>query len=102
MIELVEDFSDAAAWDSYVESHPEGRFSQLFGYRCVEHVYGYKPHYLSFLRAGRLVGVLPAFEARSALFGCRFLSQPFSEYGGFLLDEDLDAAARDQVFDTVV
>ena len=102
MIEVVEDFTDAAAWDSYVEGHPQGRFSQLFGYRCLEQVYGYRPHYLGFLRQGRLVGVLPAFEARSALFGRRLLSQPFSEYGGFLLDDDLDAAARKQIFDAVV
>jgi CelD/BcsL family acetyltransferase involved in cellulose biosynthesis len=102
MIELVEDFGDAAAWDSYVEGHPQGRFSQLFGYRCLERVYGYRPHYLGFVRSGKLVGVLPAFEARSAIFGRRFLSQPFSEYGGFLLDADLDTGARDQVFDAVL
>jgi CelD/BcsL family acetyltransferase involved in cellulose biosynthesis len=98
MIEVAGDFTDAAAWDQYVEEHPQGRFSQLFGYRCLQEVYGYVPRYVGFLAAGRLVGVLPAFEARSALFGRRFLSQPFSEYGGFLLDAHLDAASQEEIF----
>ncbi len=89
MIEVVQDFPDAQRWDAYVEAHPEGRFSQLYGYRCVEEVYDYRPCYLAFERDRRLVGVLPTFGARSLLFGRRQISQPFSEYGGFLLDDGL-------------
>ena len=89
MIEVILDYSDQATWDQYVENHPEGRFAHLFGYRCLNKVYGYKPFYTGFVKDGRLVGVLPLFEARSAFFGRRFISQPFSEYGGFLLDHDL-------------
>ncbi len=87
-------------WDEYVENHPEGRFSQLFGYRYIERVYGYKPHYLMFRSGGKTVGVLPCFEARSALFGRRLLSQPFSEYGGFLLNQDLADDERRGVVDS--
>ena len=96
MIEVVRESPDPGAWDRFVEAHPEGRFSQLHGYRCIEAVYGYRPCYLGFEKEGRLVGVLPSFRARSLLFGRRLLSQPFSEYGGFLLDPGLaesDAAA---------
>src|SRR5512134_836129 len=96
MIGVIRDFADPASWDAFVEAHPEGRFSQLHGYRCIESVYGYRPCYLGFEQDGRLVGVLPSFQARSLLFGRRQISQPFSEYGGFLLDPGLaesDAAA---------
>lgn len=93
-IEVVAQFDDAPMWDRYVESHPEGRFSQLFAYRCIERAYGYRPHYFGIQSQGRLVGVLPVFEARSALLGRRLVSQPFSEYGGLLLNADLGDSAR--------
>ncbi len=87
-MEIVADYPDAQSWDSYVENHPQGRYCHLFAYRALEGVYGYKPHYFGFLRQDRLVGVLPMFEASSLLFGKRLVSQPFSEYGGFLVDDD--------------
>jgi lipid II:glycine glycyltransferase (peptidoglycan interpeptide bridge formation enzyme) len=90
MISVIADFVEADRWDAFVEAHPEGRFSQLWGYRCIESVYGYRPFYIAVEREGRLVGVLPTFGASSRLFGRRQISQPFSEYGGFLLDEALD------------
>jgi CelD/BcsL family acetyltransferase involved in cellulose biosynthesis len=96
-VEVVANFRDSTAWDRYVETHPEGRFSQLFAYRCIEQVYGYRAHYFGIYSAGRLVGVLPTFEARSAFFGRRLVSQPFSEYGGMLLDADLNDDARKSV-----
>jgi CelD/BcsL family acetyltransferase involved in cellulose biosynthesis len=101
MIDISTDSGSPDEWDAYVESHPEGRFCQLFGYRCVERVYGYKPWYLTFRSAGKIVGVLPCFEARSLLFGRRLLSQPFSEYGGFLLNQDLPADERRAIVDSV-
>lgn len=88
-MEIVCDFNDAARWDHYVTAHPESRFCHLWGYRCVERAYGYRPRYFAFLRRGEIAGVLPAFEARSVFFGSRMVSQPFSEYGGLLLDEDI-------------
>jgi hypothetical protein len=88
-IRFVEDFGNGREWDRYVENHPESRFCQLYAYRCLEPVYGYKPRYAAFLKEGRIVGVLPAFEVRSLFFGRRLVSQPFSEYGGLLLDDDL-------------
>jgi len=88
-MDFIDDFGDEQAWDSYVESHPECRFCHLYAYRYLADVYGYKPRYLAFREGGRLVGVLPAFEVKSLFFGRRFVSQPFSEYGGLLLNGDL-------------
>jgi len=87
-MEIVPNFTNAQAWDQFVESHPEGRYCQLSGYRCIGRIYGYRPHYIGFLRNQKLAGVLPLFEAKSILFGRRLVSSPFSEYGGFLLDPD--------------
>jgi CelD/BcsL family acetyltransferase involved in cellulose biosynthesis len=102
MIKVLPNSTSPAEWDEYVENHPEGRFSQLSGYRYLEQVYGYAPYYLTFKSdAGKIVGVLPCFEARSLLFGRRFLSQPFSEYGGFLLDQDLSDDDRDSIVSAV-
>ncbi len=88
-MDFINDFCDAPAWDAYVANHPQSRFCQLFAYRCLEPVYGYTPRYSAFRKGGRLVGVLPAFEVNSLFFGRRLVSQPFSEYGGLLLDRDL-------------
>jgi len=85
-MEIVSDFTDASKWNEYVERHPEGRFCHRFEYRCIQSVYGYTPHYAAFLKDGQIVGVLPAFAARSLMFGRKLVSQPFSEYGGPLLD----------------
>jgi hypothetical protein len=94
---FIEDFGDAAKWDSYVEGHAQARFCHLYGYRCLESVYGYTPRYAAFLKDNRIVGVLPAFEVKSLLFGRRLVSQPFSEYGGLLLDENLSQQDVDEI-----
>ncbi len=90
-MDVITDFTDQEKWDAYVWAHPESRFCHLFGYRCLKEVYGYTPCYLGFQKHQRLVGVLPAFETSSLFFGRRLISQPFSEYGGFLLDADLNS-----------
>jgi len=85
-MEIISDFTDASKWNEYVERHPEGRFCHRFEYRCIQSVYGYLPFYVAFLKEHAIVGVLPAFAARSLIFGRKLVSQPFSEYGGPLLD----------------
>jgi CelD/BcsL family acetyltransferase involved in cellulose biosynthesis len=92
-IEIVPYFSDAERWDRYVADHSQSRFCHLFAYRCIERSYGYRPCYFAFRERGSIVGVLPAFETTSLFFGKRLVSQPFSEYGGMLLDADLSEAA---------
>ena len=91
-MKIVPDFGDAQQWDRYVTNHPQSRFCHLFAYRCVERSYGYRPRYFAFLRRGAIAGVLPAFETNSLLFSKRLVSQPFSEYGGMLLDPDVTEA----------
>ena len=85
------EWTDPAAWDAFVRAHAESRYCQLFGYGSVVGSYRniYRPRPLAFMRNGELVGVLPAAEVFSVLYGRRLVSQPFSEYGGMLLHPEL-------------
>lgn len=75
-------------WDKFVNNHPEGRFSQLSGYKDVlEKTYQYEPSYWLFRNAEKkLIGVFPSFIKRSKILGNKLISQPFCEYGGLLED----------------
>jgi len=59
----------------------------------VESIFGHKGYYLIAVEDGSICGVLPLTRVRSRLFGCRMISQPFSDYGGALATtpEALDA-----------
>lgn len=89
MIVLRDDWQDADAWDHFVERHDQARFCHLFGYGSVVECYGYVPLYVCFLKDGAIVAVLPAVQVNSLLFERKLVSQPFSEYGGLLLDPTL-------------
>jgi FemAB-related protein (PEP-CTERM system-associated) len=84
---------DAAAWDTYVNRHPEATIYQLWMWRDVfERAFGHRCIYLTATRAGRTVGVLPLVLFTSRLFGRFMVSLPFVNYGGLLAD-DADIAA---------
>ena len=76
----------SAAWDRFVEAHPEGRFCQLWGFkRVLEEVYGYRCIYLNIVSGERRVGIFPSILVRRG--NGRLISLPFQEYGGPLLDD---------------
>lgn len=73
--------ADAPGWDAFVDSHPEGRFCQLWGFRQVlEQAYGYHCVYLNICSNQERIGVFPSIVARHS--SPRLVSQPFNEYGG--------------------
>src|SRR6266404_3281016 len=77
--------ADQPQWDAFVESHPESRFCQLWGYRQVlESTYGYRTAYYKLMLDDRIVGVFPSIVVRRGRG--RLVSQPFQEYGGPLLN----------------
>ena len=90
-IAMVNDWAEAKAWDAFVEGHDQARFCHLFNYGDVVACYGYEPVRIAFVRNRTLVAVLPAALTNSLLFGRRLVSQPFSEYGGLLIDTSLDS-----------
>src|SRR5579863_57104 len=72
---------DAGEWDAFVNQHPEGRYSHLWGYRAaLEKAYGYHCVYLKFHCDGQLCGIFPSIKhPRNNGW---LISQPFTEYGG--------------------
>lgn len=75
---------DPQEWDAFVAGHVNAslyhlwRWSEIAG-RC----FGFPLHRIFERNAdGRLTGVLPLVEQRSAIFGRRLVSLPFFNYGG--------------------
>ena len=69
---------DAAAWDRFVEEHPEASGYHLSAWRSIfEDVFGHRTLNLSAVREGRVAGILPLVEFRSRLFGRFAVSLPF-------------------------
>lgn len=73
--------SEAKEWDGFVDSHPEGRFCHLWGFRQVlESTYGYRCVYLNIYAGDEWIGIFPSVAVRGS--SPRLISQPFNEYGG--------------------
>ncbi len=87
---------DAPQWDAFVETHPEGRFCHLWGFRqALEATYGYRCVYLNIHADGRTIGLFPSIVAKGGR--PRLVSQPFNEYGGPLLENPLTPDAYTQL-----
>ncbi len=82
--------SDAATreWDDYVLRHPRGSLYHTARWvRFAGEVFAFDQRYwMARDAAGRLVGLLPFVRQRSVLFGARWVSLPFVNYGGPLGD----------------
>ena len=80
---------DAAAWDRFVEEHPEASGYHLSAWRSIfEDVFGHRTLNLSAVRDDRVVGILPLVEFRSRLFGRFAVSLPFVNQGGVVAEDD--------------
>jgi FemAB-related protein (PEP-CTERM system-associated) len=81
--------AEAAKWDAYVRSHPDGTFFHLSGWRQVAvDAFGHSPHYLTTQEAGAITGLLPLTEIKSRLFGHSLISTAFCVGGGPLWSND--------------
>lgn len=86
------DPAGAAAWDAYVEGHPEASFFHRAGWkRVIEEALRHACHFLYAERDGRICGLLPLVHIKSRLFANALVSTGFCVQGGPLAD---DAAAR--------
>lgn len=96
---LDDNWQDRSAWDRFIENHAQSRFCHLFDYGEVVRCYGYRPARLAFASEGEIVAVVPASLTRSLFFGCKLVSQPFSEYGGLLVAPSLGPNEIDRIVD---
>jgi len=86
--------SDVTSWNAFVVAQPDGTFFHRAEWRDVlTRAFGHRTHYLLAEANGRIVGVLPLAEVRSALFGHSLISTPFCVYGGIVADRPAAHAA---------
>lgn len=81
---------DKEAWDSFVDTHPEGHPSFLSAWRKVfKEAFGHEHHFaLAEDDSGSIVGILPLVHIRSLLFGSALISVPYINGGGILALHD--------------
>ena len=92
MVDLATE-ADAAAWDAYVDVHPDATGYHTWAWRHVfKHAFGHESIYLSARDGDRITGVLPLVHINSPLFGQSLTSLPFLNYGGIVADSDAIAA----------
>jgi hypothetical protein len=73
----------AAAWDAFVEAHPDGTFFHRAAWATIiEQAFGHRTLYVYAERDGAITGVLPLAQVKTLLFGNALISVPFCVYGG--------------------
>jgi CelD/BcsL family acetyltransferase involved in cellulose biosynthesis len=93
----------AEDWDAYVLRHPQGRFCHLTQYqRAVDASYGLRAVPFALRRGSQLCGILSISAGRSLLFGRKWISMPYGEYGGFLFDADVEPSQARRLVTAVI
>jgi FemAB-related protein (PEP-CTERM system-associated) len=83
----IEAVTPDAAWDRYVDGHPDGCAAHLSAWSgIVARAFGKSSRYLTAKSAGEIVGVLPLVYFDGRLFTRCTVSMPFLNYGGVLAD----------------
>lgn len=86
--------TDRAAWDAFVEDHPQATPFHLWGWlEAVREALGHRCVPLLAERAGAILGVLPLVAVESRLFGRALIGTGFAVAGGPLALEAAAAAA---------
>lgn len=80
--------SSAAAWDAFVEGHPDSRLCHTWAWgSMIRRAFRHEVFRLAAYEDQVLRGVLPLTLVRSRLFGTHMVSQAFSNYGGPLVHD---------------
>ncbi len=86
--------ADAAAWNAFVKSHPQGVAYHRWAWgEAVAKAYGFRWMGLLAESGGEVCGVLPLVELRRPGFGRKWVSLPYCDAGGILAAEDGTAEA---------
>lgn len=88
---------DFARWDRFVTACDEATFFHRAGWkRVIEETFAHRTYFLYAEADGRIEGVLPLAEIKSALFGHKLVSLPFCVYGGIAARTGRAAVALDE------
>lgn len=90
---------DYAAWDAFVDAHPQGTPFHLIAWKeSLGSAFRYQPQYLAAVEGPKLRAVLPLYLVENRVMGKVLLSSPFAVYGGILADSaEAHAAMKDAV-----
>lgn len=79
---------DQPAWDAYVLAHADGLAYHQFAWgKAVAEAYHFDSCYLVAERHGAICGVLPLIDFRCPFVGRSFISLPYCDLGGCLVDD---------------
>lgn len=88
---------DAEKWDAFVMQCKGASFFHRAGWQSViERAFGHKTWFYYAESKGKIIGVLPLAEIKSALFGHSLSSLPFCVYGGVATDDEAARQALNQ------
>jgi hypothetical protein len=75
-------------WDNYVLSHPNGTPFHLSNWlKCIRNTYNHVVHLQMIKDSKEILGVFPYFKVKGLLNFHKYISIPFSDYGGILADD---------------
>jgi FemAB-related protein (PEP-CTERM system-associated) len=84
---------DSAAWDSYLDCHPQRTFAHRWAWSSIfANSFSVKPEYAIAEHEQKIVGIMPAVFMKSAVFGRFMISLPWLDYGGPLAESNEIAA----------
>lgn len=95
--------TEAYKWNRVVERSAHAQFYHLWEWgEVLSSIYGHQRYYLVAKQNGDFVGVFPLIHVKSMLFGNRLISLPFCEYGGPLVDWELDTKSAHNVINKLL
>lgn len=99
MIEVnVATSNNADKWNSIVEINPHASTYHLWEWgEALASTYRYQRYYLVGIKEDNIVGALPLIHVKSLLFGNKLISLPLCEFGGPLVDSELNNQETRQV-----
>jgi len=84
-------------WDEFVKKNLEREYAFSLGWRnLLRDVFGYKSVYYMIAECGRISGIFPLYLADSGIFGARFISIPFADFGGFYFSPSVEDSVKRQ------
>lgn len=87
----------AAAWDAFVQTHPQATFFHRAGWQAVvRDVFKHDTYFLYAESEGSISGVLPLAHVKSWLFGNALVGLPFAVYGGVVASDAQSAMALER------
>lgn len=89
-------------WDDFVNRYIKKEYTFTLEWRDIlRDVFNYQDYYYLIRNNGELIGVFPTFFINSRLLRKRFISIPFSDFGGFYFNSALEESIKLEIFSKI-